>query len=617
MQDAAAQRRIQQELVRQQKLDVLKAKELQIQEEMERKAQLKTQQELIKKQKREQIQQNQMAKALEKKRQQADMIAKLELGKQRKIEQLRHVREKAALANQNAKIVAERIRHNRETGDDAGFLSPRLDSSQLPEMKSSSSKLKKVKQKITALSHGYVYTGTQYRMDAQRKSIRDMIRELNKTMFRICESEAGSDPVKSFNQGCQQIMNQLEQTESMEDEVAFLYQELLVSKFPERTLTALMNCEEELLDKHGYRTLISLFMPAIDILSKIFSCGVFNEYVCCNEAAIMTKILDLLGILIPNCTPKSNQSLWTFTSKLFCMLRSAIDNANAESNAQTCQIINQVFRYASYRNIFNDLCNTFCIVYGTLEELGAYVEFLLDTARFLESCLSFGSKKYCYIIRYFENPIFKMQKLPANVTFVQSHFIESNVMGLMTLLSTCLLSGGSYKTAGQQEVPNGWKELSNLVFRIINKLCHIDVRKLQEGLNVPTELLHLCLFWMQYTAVHPQAEILDQLVENIVFLVGNVVKTNKISFQNPRNTEMMQIGLPGQSLLQRLVNLPFKYFNCDAGRSILFPTLAILAMDEKNRMVIEEDLSLDFLSIYFKRNPNCVDDELRNQITMI
>jgi hypothetical protein len=66
---------------------------------------------------------------------------------------------------------------------------------------------------------------------------------------------------------------------------------------------------------------------------------------------------------------------------------------------------------------------------------------------------------------------------------------------------------------------------------------------------------------------------------------------------------MCQIGLPGPSLLQRLVRLPFSYFNTPRGRDILFPTLTILALDEKNRMVIEEDLSTDFIIMYLKKNP--------------
>jgi hypothetical protein len=76
---------------------------------------------------------------------------------------------------------------------------------------------------------------------------------------------------------------------------------------------------------------------------------------------------------------------------------------------------------------------------------------------------------------------------------------------------------------------------------------------------------------------------------------------------------MCQIGLPGTSLLQRLIRMPFEYFNTKC-KDILLPTLMILAADERNRMVIEEEVSLDFLSIYLKKNSNAVHPKLRNTV---
>lgn len=65
---------------------------------------------------------------------------------------------------------------------------------------------------------------------------------------------------------------------------------------------------------------------------------------------------------------------------------------------------------------------------------------------------------------------------------------------------------------------------------------------------------------------------------------------------------MVNIGLPGLSLLQRLCHLPFTYFNTVHGRSILFPTLITLAVDKNNRKIIEDDVSMDFFDLFMNRS---------------
>lgn len=74
---------------------------------------------------------------------------------------------------------------------------------------------------------------------------------------------------------------------------------------------------------------------------------------------------------------------------------------------------------------------------------------------------------------------------------------------------------------------------------------------------------------------------------------------------------MVCVGLPGPSLLQRLCQLPFPYFNTPKGRSLLFPTLIALAVDGNNRTIIEEDVSLDFLSIFAAKYPTSISPSLR------
>ena len=50
--------------------------------------------------------------------------------------------------------------------------------------------------------------------------------------------------------------------------------------------------------------------------------------------------------------------------------------------------------------------------------------------------------------------------------------------------------------------------------------------------------------------------------------------------------------------------LPYAYFGTELGRIILFPTLAILASHPSTRLIIEEEVNLDFLNVFFKKNPS-------------
>ena len=77
---------------------------------------------------------------------------------------------------------------------------------------------------------------------------------------------------------------------------------------------------------------------------------------------------------------------------------------------------------------------------------------------------------------------------------------------------------------------------------------------------------------------------------------------------------MVCVGLPGPSLLQRLCQLPFEYFNTAKGRLVLFPTLIALAVDENNRTIIEEDVSVEFFQLFASKSPLSISPTLRNFI---
>lgn len=80
---------------------------------------------------------------------------------------------------------------------------------------------------------------------------------------------------------------------------------------------------------------------------------------------------------------------------------------------------------------------------------------------------------------------------------------------------------------------------------------------------------------------------------------------------------MVCVGLPGPNLLQRFCQLPFPYFNTPRGRSILFPTLIGLAVDENNRPIIEESVNMDFFRIFLLKNKALLSPDLLKTIPFL
>jgi hypothetical protein len=99
-------------------------------------------------------------------------------------------------------------------------------------------------------------------------------------------------------------------------------------------------------------------------------------------------------------------------------------------------------------------------------------------------------------------------------------------MGMTTMLTTCLLSiGGSFKSAGQAPLSDSWLQLIDSSFGILEKLCHFDLKEIQNMISPPTELYHLLLFSMQQHTVQ-QSPVLTSIIENVARLVGHVFLFN-------------------------------------------------------------------------------------------
>ena len=100
------------------------------------------------------------------------------------------------------------------------------------------------------------------------------------------------------------------------------------------------------------------------------------------------------------------------------------------------------------------------------------------------------------------------------------------MIGLITLLDSILLSvSGSYRSAVQITLSVNWTNQSLLVFKMLNKLCLLDLRLVQDWLashDHITELFHLMLFWMQYFASQGYPKELFPIIDELAILVGYV-----------------------------------------------------------------------------------------------
>lgn len=105
------------------------------------------------------------------------------------------------------------------------------------------------------------------------------------------------------------------------------------------------------------------------------------------------------------------------------------------------------------------------------------------------------------------------------------------------------------------------------------------------------------------------SRMLQPCIEELIILVGN------LCVQHAENTATVRFGL-SNPFLKGLVTLPFEYFLHPSKQNILLPTLIILCIDDSNRLIMEDEISLKFLGMYIssikeKNNDWRMDFDLR------
>jgi hypothetical protein len=179
--------------------------------------------------------------------------------------------------------------------------------------------------------------------------------------------------------------------------------------------------------------------------------------------------------------------------------------------------VSTLLSYSIYNKSVETISNTYSTIYGSPESLSEFVPFLLESTNYLKNLITFGNQKQM------EKSVFTAQKMPLHIQTLQQRYIESECMGLLTLLITCLLSeGGSYKSAVQTLVDSNWLTMIQNTFSILDTMCHFDLQSVQIWLKAPTELYHLILFSIYQYSVG-SSTVPSKLIDDAISLIGYVI----------------------------------------------------------------------------------------------
>ncbi|KAJ2997940.1 hypothetical protein HDV02_005035 [Globomyces sp. JEL0801] len=463
---------------------------------------------------------------------------KIQLGLLRKEEQIQQVKEKAATANQNAKMVANRIKHNTEQSIETPASEIETENTNvtveiisdfsilfiliLDLDKSARKKIKKSKDKLQSLVKDYVFFPFAVKpLDIAAKQHLDTIRATLKTKAfgKIFDSFTATLKFLKDENQFEAICNELCASGILQDIVTTLSND-------DMELAALLTC------KSGF-----------ELLATVLKNNNVSLYILQSETLPVISLCEFFCKLIPYCNFRNADSPY-FESTIH--LLDGICSVLTDTNDATKTITGSIIKNVISTGLFNQLQAIFGLTYGSTESLAKIIPFLTKTIDLLDIVVGFGNEKH------FENEKHLSLSLTASTELMMKKILETNMVGLITLLDTVLFSNGcgSYRIAGKELIQSGWKVMALRVLSLANKLCLIDHKK--------------------------------------------------VCVDHPKLLQMVQIGFPEKTLLQRLATLPFSYFGTKEGRLILFPTLIVLCLEESNRMVLEDVVSVEFLKMFLE-----------------
>ncbi|KYQ91649.1 hypothetical protein DLAC_07426 [Tieghemostelium lacteum] len=190
---------------------------------------------------------------------------------------------------------------------------------------------------------------------------------------------------------------------------------------------------------------------------------------------------------------------------------------------------------------------------------------------------------------------------------------KTNLIGILSLLTSTLLR------TTKKPVANSTIEISNTLLQLVNdslqlfiKLSILDLPFIQSFLgsdDYQIEFYHFVNHLLRYTTQKTnlnnnlngtqQNPIQIQILDRIIVLLGYY------SIKNERNQEILHWG-EQETILHKLCTLPLVYyFDKDSTKSnIIYPTLITLCLNNRNRILIKQELSIELLNNYYNEHHN-------------
>ena len=278
------------------------------------------------------------------------------------------------------------------------------------------------------------------------------------------------------------------------------------------------------------------------------------------------------------------------TETLFCLFDFVIITMKGlpTSDPNVHQVCLDLINYALSIGLMDQIFVIFNVVCGPMENTDT--EGIVLNSMEVLAILTQHLKRDCHIL---SNSKPKQSDSPHTLIF-STKLKQFPSMNVTSLLYSIVLHSGPPKpiNASPPRLSDRTVELTTIAFRFINNAFLVNHSAMQLGVGSDetrvNEFKLLASYLIGYSKHFDNDELLHQLILSVGYFV----------LFSAQNQEAVQSGrLP--TILQHLVDLPFKYFLSPELKNILFPTLIASTYDnENNRDTLKKEVNLQLLSVY-------------------
>ncbi|KAJ3048594.1 hypothetical protein HK097_010396 [Rhizophlyctis rosea] len=578
-----------------------------------------------------------------------ELEIKLLKSSQRKDEQMRAVKEKAALANQNAKMVASRVHAARGSvastpdrnspmpgvaesvclscsvevlpGD--GHVHEKIDivsrASPIPGKrgmgdivpgvsvtfdKTAKNRLKKIRKNMKSASEDFQYISIApvTKVSGALKIVKQKLTKLTPLLATVANERTEPEEL-TFR--LQAVLNEAEPIlETGEDSTLVDgCLSLIISGDVQAMLLGALGA----VDGDGWPVLsASNVQLACSILYASLNRPTALSHFLLHPSLYLLELINALVRFLPLCSPAADEWLKA-TAVLMKLIVSGFRSGVADVKGLGVQRMREEsIQYLVLIGIIDRLREIMRVVHGPIPEGSPLLSFLVHGIQILEVSTDI------YANEANERPIYTPSTSTPLKSLLRNSF-RGDLVGLVTMLDAIIFCKGMVEKVGEEEVDALIVDLGLGVVRVLNNVCAMDLGMVQSilmGEGMQSEFFHLCTFWVKYWFARSPNSLsaigrvgglrdgelcsLDKLLEELILLLGYMCIDER------RGREMMRFGT-GPVLLKLLCGLPFGWFLDERLQSILLPSLIVATYnDEDNRQVVREEVSFDYLTRFAK-----------------